>query len=270
MIGEIGAATPDVERRAVEGEERPLLEVEDLWVRDDRGSHAVRGVSLAVRPGEVLGIAGVEGSGQLELTEAIAGVRPVERGRIRVDGRDVTGLRVRERHAEGIAHVPADRLDAGLVPTLSIAENLALPVIGDPPLSRFGTLRLGGLRALAQELIRRFNIATPGPDLEARALSGGNQQKLVLARELSRDPRVLVCCYPTRGLDFSATGAVQREIVDRRGAGAAILYASVELDELLGLTDRIIVLHNGSLTGELPTSQATAEQLGLLMGGTAA
>jgi general nucleoside transport system ATP-binding protein len=262
MIGEL--RTPD---RSTRGRDKAAgdvrLRVEGLWVKGDRGSDAVQGVSFEVRAGEILGIAGIEGSGQVELTEALAGMRKATRGTVVIDGRRLD----RSGREETVAHVPADRLRSGLVRSLSVEENLVLPVADKEPFSRFGLLRRGAIRERARGLIRRFDIRVHRPDLLAAALSGGNQQKMVLARELAGRPGVIVCCYPARGLDFAATESVQHEIASRRADGTAIVYASVDLDELLELTDRIIVLHRGRMTGEVTTSEATAEQLGLMMTG---
>jgi simple sugar transport system ATP-binding protein len=246
----------------------PLLVVEDLWVEGDRGEDAVAGVTLTARAGEVLGIAGVEGSGQVELTEALCGARPMKRGTIRLDGRDISSAGVRERRALGLAHVPADRREGGLVGTLSVAENLALPTIGEH--GRFGFLDRRAIRHRAEELIGTFDVRVPGPDTLVNALSGGNQQKVVLARELSRPLRVLLCCYPTWGLDVAAAAAVQRQVLALRDRGAAVVYASVELDELLAVTDRIVVLNRGRIAGEIATAEATADRLGLMMAGARA
>ena len=245
---------------------RPRLVVEGASVMGDRGNEAVQDVSFEVGAGEVLGIAGIEGSGQVELTEALAGVRRLERGRISVDGRDVG----HHGHELRIAHVPSDRLRAGLVASLTVEENLVLPVVAERAYTRFGYLRRTAVRTLAERLVRHFDIRAGRPDVAAGTLSGGNQQKVVLARELSRTPSVIVCCYPARGLDFAATESVQAEIASRRNDGAAIVYASVDLDELLALTDRIVVLHRGRVTGTLASSDATPEQLGMLMTGATA
>lgn len=244
------------------------LEVEGLWVKGDRGGFAVKGVSFSVRSGEVVGIAGVEGSGQVELTEALAGARPSERGSIKLAGLDITGIGVSERQRIGVAHVPSDRQTKGLVLDLSVAENLALPIAHQNPQSRFGVLNLRAIEDRARRLIDRFDIRVAGPHIRSGALSGGNQQKVILAQALSGTPQTLLCCYPTRGLDFAAAMAVQKEIVSQTQKGAAVVYASTELDELLELTDRIVVLHNGSVSGVLRTSDTTSESLGLLMGGT--
>lgn len=262
MIGEI-RARESVPTSGIREPAEVRLDVRDLWVRSDRGSDAVKGMTFSVRAGEILGIAGMEGSGQVELTEALAGVRNAARGGVLVDGRELD----RSGRANAVAHVPADRLRSGLVRSLSVEENLVLPVAKSRPFSRWGLLRPGAIRRRAQQLIEAFDIRIHRPDVAASALSGGNQQKMVLARELAGRPGVIVCCYPARGLDFAASEAIQREIASRRDEGAAIVYASVDLDELLALTDRIIVLHRGVITGELATAEATAEQLGLLMTG---
>jgi simple sugar transport system ATP-binding protein len=245
---------------------RARLVVENVSVMSDRGNQAVRDVSFTVGAGEVVGIAGIEGSGQVELTEALAGVRPLERGSITVDGREVAG----RGHELRVAHIPSDRLRTGLVAALTVEENLVLPVVSEREYNRYGYVRRDAVRARAERLIRHFDIRVGRPDVAAGTLSGGNQQKVVLARELSRTPSVIVCCYPTRGLDFAATESVQAEIASRRSDGAAIVYASVDLDELLALTDRIVVLHRGSVSGSLVSSDATPERLGMLMTGATA
>jgi general nucleoside transport system ATP-binding protein len=270
MVGELEAHERPVTGAARVGHAKPRLEVRGLSVASDRGGRAVGDVSFAIRPGEVLGLAGVEGSGQVELTEALAGGRPPERGTVHLDGRDVTRMSVRERHRAGIAHIPADRRDAGLVATLSVAENLCLPLVDGEPFSVFGVLRKRALRERADTLVERFDIRVPSPDVPAGALSGGNQQKVVLARELSGKPRAVVACYPTRGLDFHAAEVVRRLILSLRDQGAAILYASVDLDELIEVSDHILVLHHGQTSGEVAAAEATPEGLGLLMGGAAA
>ena len=270
MVGELAVGNPTTKGPDGRRNGSIRIEVEGLTVRGDRGGFAIRDVSFAVHEGEILGIAGVEGSGQVELTEALAGARQAESGSIRLDGHDLSSMGIRERAQAGITHVPSDRQAKGLVSALSVAENLTLPVADQNPLSRYGVLNLEAMNDRALELIRRFDVRVPNPDVLAGALSGGNQQKVILASALSGRPNALVCCYPTRGLDFAAALAVRREILDQARDGTAVVFASIELDELLELTDRILVLHNGSVTGEVLASETTAEQLGLLMGGTAA
>jgi ABC-type uncharacterized transport system ATPase subunit len=267
MVGRLrdpGGPVPASRHEAAGG---TTLEVDGLWVRGERGNDAVRDVSFVARAGEIVGLAGVEGSGQVELIEALAGVRPARRGVVRLAGRDITGEGVGRRQELGIAHVPADRRNAGLIADLTVAQNLILPQVGEDPYSRLGLLRPRAIRDRARGLIEEFDVRVPGPDVAAAALSGGNQQKVVLARELSRPLHALLCCYPTWGLDVAAAAAIQRQVAALRDAGAAVLYASVDLDELLAVTDRLVVLHNGAVTGELASAEATAEQVGLLMGG---
>ena len=268
MIGELAAVDADGrgERGAV-GE--AVLEVQGASVRGDRGQSAVDDASVTLRSGEILGVAGLEGSGQVELVEAIAGVRPLRGGSVRVQGRDVAGLSVRARQRAGIAHVPADRRRNGLVGDLSVGENLTLPVVGERRFSRAGVLRRRALREHAETLVERFGVRTPGPAVAVSTLSGGNQQKVVVARELSRRPSIILACYPTWGLDFASAEAVHAELRRQAGDGAAVLIASQDLDELLALADRIVVMQGGRVTGELDAGEATPEQLGLLMGGAA-
>jgi ABC-type uncharacterized transport system ATPase subunit len=247
----------------------PVLEVEGLRVSGDRAAEVVRGVSFTVRAGEVLGIAGVAGSGQVEMLEAVAGIRPARAGAIRLNGADIGGLSIRERQARGVAFVPSDRHRDGLVGQMSCAENLALAASGDPPVSRGGVLRLAAIEQRGAASIARFDIRVAGPHVPAKTLSGGNQQKLILARELSRDPVLILCCYPTRGLDFAATAAVHGELRSAATRGAAVVVVSMDLDELLVLADRLIVTQSGKITGALDTANASAAEVGLMLGGEA-
>jgi simple sugar transport system ATP-binding protein len=267
MIGELTTRPPVARSRsAATGDVR--LEARRLSVGSDRGGIAVADVSFAVRGGEILGVAGVEGSGQVELTECLAGLRHPSAGEVLVDG-VVTSRRGARRLRARVAHVPADRSTRGVIRSLSVAEGLVLPAMDRPPYSRFGLLRRGRIMAEASRLIDAFDIRPRDPRATIGSLSGGNQQKVVLARELRDDPAVLVACYPTRGLDFAATEAVERVLLAARERGAAVLYVSTDLDELLALADRVVVLAHGRITGELRADVATAEQLGLLMGGSA-
>lgn len=266
MIGELShVALAQIRSSVSSGQTQ--LEVRGLHVKGDRGEQAVIDLNFSVCSGEIVGIAGLEGNGQLELTEALAGVRQIESGTIRLSGRSLERIDARSRRQAGVAHIPADRLRTGFVGTMSVAENLVLPRIEQRPYSRWGFVRGRDIKRAAARLISYFDIRVARADVPAATLSGGNQQKMVLARELERDPKLIICCYATRGLDFAASEAVKREILKRRDGGAAIVYASVDLDELLTITDRIVALHGGRVTGEVVTSGATAEQLGLLMGG---
>jgi simple sugar transport system ATP-binding protein len=272
MVGELATVGPAAGGGAVVPVPgaTPRLRVQDVVATKDRHVHVLRGVSLTVAAGEIVGLAGLEGSGQVELIEVIAGVRPVASGSVSVDSLSLAGKSVRERQRSGVAHVPADRRHDGLVGGLSVAENLALTELGNRVSARFGVLRRRAMTRRAQNLIARYDIRVPGPSVLVSALSGGNQQKVVLARELSRDPDVILCAYPTWGLDFAATAAVHEELRRRRDDGAAVLVASVDLDELLAICDRILVMQGGRIVGELPSHGATAEGIGRLMGGVEA
>jgi ABC-type uncharacterized transport system ATPase subunit len=244
-----------------------LLELDDLWAEADRGGDAVRGVTLAVRSGEIVAVAGVAGNGQRELAETVTGMRPPARGTIVVEGRTLRGGDPREAIRAGVAHVPEDRLNTGVAPSLSIGSNVVLKSYGDRRYGR-GRLLLGGpVRAQAVRLMERFDVKASGPGVPARQLSGGNLQKVVLGREFSGSPRVLVAASPTRGLDVAATEAVHRYLREGAAEGMGILLIGEDLDEILVLADRIVVMYEGRLVGELDASTATAEELGLLMAG---
>ena len=243
-----------------------LLAVEHLHVRDDRGLEKVRDVSLEVKAGEIVGIAGVDGNGQTELIDAISGLRKVESGRVEIAGVDLTRESARAHFDEGFGHVPEDRQRRGLVLEFTIAENIALHDYGAPPASRLGWLYPKNLVARARDLIREFDVRGGGPQTLAQALSGGTQQKVILAREISRDPKVLVAAQPTRGLDVGAIEFVHRRLVEERDEGRAVLLVSLELDEILGLSDRILVMFEGRIVGEFEPDTSEAE-LGLAMTG---
>jgi ABC-type uncharacterized transport system ATPase subunit len=245
---------------------KPLLEVEDLNVRDDRGIAKVRSVSFEVRGGEIVAIAGVDGNGQSELIDAIAGLRKVDRGRVTVAGQDVTGETVREHFEEGFGHIPEDRQHRGLVLDFSIAENIGLHDFRKPPSSRFGWLNPKRLIERALRLITEFDVRGGNPQTHASALSGGNQQKVILAREIDRDPTVLIAAQPTRGLDVGAIEFIHRRLVEERDEGRGVLLVSLELEEILSLADRILVIYEGEIVGEFPPTVSEAE-LGLAMTG---
>jgi general nucleoside transport system ATP-binding protein len=244
----------------------PLLEVEDLHVIDDRGLETVRGVSFAVRGGEVLGLAGVDANGQSELIDAIAGLRPVKSGRIAVDGHDLTHAKAKDALDAGIGHIPEDRHRRGLVLPFTLTENLALHAYRQPPNSNRGFLNLGAMAERARKLLKEFDVRGGSPTTPAAALSGGNQQKVVLAREIDGDPKVLIAAQPTRGLDVGAIEFVHGRLLEQRDAGRAIFLVSLELEEILSLSDRILVIYEGRIVGEFPPS-ATEEELGLAMTG---
>ena len=249
----------------------PLLEVHDLSVLDDRGLAAVRGVSFDVRAGEIVGLAGVDGNGQTELIDALAGLRRPSDGEIRVRGQDVTRASARRVLDLGVGHIPEDRQRRGLVLEFSLAENLALHDYDQEPNSRLGWLFPRRLIARARKLLSEFDVRGGGPQTRAAALSGGNQQKVVIAREVGRDPDVLIAAQPTRGLDVGAIEYVHRRLVAVRDEGKAVLLVSLELDEIRALADRILVIYEGRIVGEYDPDVAE-EELGVAMtgGGTAA
>ncbi|HEX6763801.1 MAG TPA: ABC transporter ATP-binding protein [Gaiellaceae bacterium] len=244
----------------------PLLEVEGLNVYDDRGLEAVRDVSFTVHGGEIVGLAGVDANGQTELIDAIAGLRQAAAGRIVLDGEDITHASAREVLDSGLGHIPEDRHRRGLVLPFSLTENLGLHAYRREPNSRFGFLRLGTMLDRSKRLLVEFDVRGGSPGTPAGALSGGNQQKVVLAREIDADPKVLIAAQPTRGLDVGAIEFVHRRLVEQRDAGRAVLLVSLELEEILSLSDRILVIYEGRIVGEFPPT-ATEEQLGFAMTG---
>jgi general nucleoside transport system ATP-binding protein len=241
-----------------------LLEVRDLHVNDDRSLAAVRDVSFVVRAGEIVGIAGVEGNGQSELIEAITGLRRAEGGQIAVAGQVMAHASARRMLDAGVGHIPEDRQRRGLVLEFTIAENIALHDYCYPPDSRWGWLFPRRLVDRARSLIREFDVRGGGPTTRAGALSGGNQQKVVAAREVARDPKVLIAAQPTRGLDVGAIEFLHRRLVEERDEGRAILLVSLELEEVMSLSDRLLVMYEGRLVGE-HGADATEEEIGLEM-----
>jgi general nucleoside transport system ATP-binding protein len=246
---------------------RTLLEVSGLNGPRVDGTEAVRDVSLSVRQGEILGIAGVEGNGQSELADFITGLRPPTSGRVVIDGADVTRADVVERRRAGLAFVAEDRMDRGVSGAMSVSENMAATHYSDPGLAPRGIVSPGRLRRWARGLIRQFDIRNATPATPVQSLSGGNIQKVVLARELSTEPKVLLAAQPSRGLDVGATESVHRTLVEQRSEGLAVLLISSELSEVLSLSDRILVMYRGRVVHETPAAAATDEGLGLYMMG---
>ena len=244
----------------------PLLRVENLVVRDDRGLEAVRGVSLEVRAGEIVGIAGVDGNGQRELIDALTGLRKPADGRVVVEGKEQTRVSAKGRLEDWLGHIPEDRQRRGLVLEFTLAENLALHDYDREPLSKLGWLSPRRMIESAKKLLEEFDVRGGGPTTRAASLSGGNQQKVVVAREVGRNPRVLVAAQPTRGLDVGAIEFIHRRIVQERDAGRAILLLSLELEEILSLSDRILVIYEGRIVGEYPPD-TSEEELGIAMTG---
>ena len=246
-----------------------LLEVRDLYVRDDRGLEKVSGLSLSARAGEIVAIAGVDGNGQQELVDAITGMRPPESGAVVIDGRDIAGQGVRAATDAGVAHIAEDRQLRGLVLPFTLAENLALREYRSPELSGRGWLRLGHMRERAEKLLSEFDVRGGGPESFAAALSGGNQQKVAVAREIACNPKVLVAHQPTRGLDVGAIEFVHRRLIEERDKGRAVLLVSLEYEEVKALADRILVIYEGRIVGEFPPD-ASEEELGRAMTGGSA
>ena len=266
MVGrEIEEQRPLAEARQLS--DVTLLEVEGLTVRGDRGEAAVKDVTFSIREGEVVGVAGVAGNGQRELAEALSGMRGLQAGSISVGGRRLRGGDSREAIRAGIAHVPEDRLGTGLAPGLSVTSNVVMKTYRSRSLSRGPLLALRRMREAALRIIKRYDVKTPGPGTPVRNLSGGNLQKLVLGREFEDNPLVLVVAQPTRGLDVGAIETVHAYLRDAAAKGVAVLLLSEDLDEIRALADRILVMYEGEIVGELRTETATVEEIGLLMAG---
>jgi len=264
MVGrEVGFAPDrgDVQR----GEIR--LQLTDVSCGNDRGTPGLRGISLDVYSGEILGIAGVSGNGQRELAEAVTGLRRVMGGRVSLEGRDVTNLSPGELTDRMLSYIPEERMKDGMIKDFSVAENMILREHHKIPYSRSGFLNLGEISHHTAELINKFQVKTPSQETLAKNLSGGNIQKVVIARELSRHPRAIIAAQPTRGLDIGATEYVRQQLIEQRKEGTAILLISEDLDEILALSDRIAVIYEGQIMDILPREEATPEKLGLLMAG---
>lgn len=247
-----------------------VLDVQNLDVRDERGVHVLRDVSFQVHAGEILGIAGVQGNGQTELAETLSGLRAFSQGTVRLCGQVVPPLNPRALVELGMAHIPEDRHKHGLVLAYSIADNEVLNTYYREPFAR-GLQRNGNaILENARRLISQFDVRAPGPEVTAGTLSGGNQQKVIVARELSRPVRLLLANQPTRGLDVGSIEYIHSQIVAVRDKGAAVLLVSAELDEIMSLSDRIVVMYHGQIVAKLDAQDATREDLGLLMAGSSA
>jgi general nucleoside transport system ATP-binding protein len=242
-----------------------VLDVADLSVEDDRGQVAVGDISFQVRAGEILGVAGVQGNGQTELCEALMGLRPAS-GTVRLNGRDMTHATARERLREGIGYVPEDRQEDGLISDFSVADNLILDVYDRPPFASGIALDLDAIRSTATSRVAEFDVRTTSTSTPVGTLSGGNQQKVIVAREIGRDVRLLVASQPTRGLDVGSIEFVHRRIVEERDKGIAVLLVSSELEEIYALADRIAVMYEGRITAFRPPT-VSWDELGMLMAG---
>jgi ABC-type uncharacterized transport system ATPase subunit len=243
------------------------LQLDQVSCGSDRGTPGLRAVSLELCSGEVLGVAGVSGNGQRELAESITGLRKVTSGHVILEGEEVTNFAPGDITDHMLSYIPEERMRDGMIKNFTIAENMILREHQKQPYSRSGFLNLRDISSHSDELIKKFHVKTPSRDTLAKNLSGGNIQKVVLARELSRSPRVILAAQPTRGLDIGATEYVREQLLEQRRQGAAIMLISEDLDEILALSDRIAVIYEGQIMDIIPRENATAEKLGLLMAG---
>lgn len=228
---------------------------------------AVKGLDLTVRAGEIVGIAGIDGNGQSELIEAITGLRKVESGSIAINGKEITNWPVRRITEEGVGHIPEDRHKHGLVLDFSVRDNIVLQTYYKNPFSNKGILNFSKITKKAKELIEQFDVRTPSEQTVARALSGGNQQKAIIAREVDRDPDLLIAAQPTRGLDVGAIEFIHKKLIEQRDKGKAVLLLSLELDEILNVSDRVAVIYEGKIVAIVNAKETNEKQLGLLMAG---
>ncbi len=266
MVGRDVLLTVDKEEAIPE---RPVLTIENLVVKDDRGLEAVKGANFSVHAGEIVALAGIDGNGQSEIIDAIAGLRTPESGRIEIDGEDVTGMKPREVSEHGFAHVPEDRHRRGLVLDFNLAENLILHDYSSDEVSRRGVIDRQAVNERADRLLEEFDVRGGDRRALAKGLSGGNQQKVVIAREIQRDPTFLIAAQPTRGVDIGAIEFIHKRIVEERDAGKGVLLVSLEMEEVLGLADRIIVIFEGQIVAEFLAGEADEQTLGLAMVGSA-
>ncbi|MEK4441244.1 ABC transporter ATP-binding protein [Niallia sp. FSL K6-0077] len=247
-----------------------VLKISDLTVKDSRGVHVVNSLNLDVKAGEIVGIAGVDGNGQSELIEAITGLMKKNNGSITLNGKEISVLSPRKITESGIGHIPQDRHKHGLVLDFSIGQNMALQTYYKTPFSKYGFLNQGEIEKKASKLIEEFDVRTPSIHTPARALSGGNQQKAIIGREVDRDPDLLIAAQPTRGLDVGAIEFIHRRLIEQRDKGKAVLLISFELDEILNVSDRIAVIFDGEIIATVDPKTTTEQELGLLMAGSKA
>ena len=244
-----------------------VLQISDLVVNENRGVPAVKELSLDVRAGEIVGIAGIDGNGQSELIQAITGLRKVKSGSIKIKGQEVVGLSPRKITEMNVSHVPEDRHRDGLVLEMMLSENIALQTYYKEPLSKNGVLNYNQINSYARKLMEEFDVRAANEIVPASALSGGNQQKAIIAREVDRNPDLLIVSQPTRGLDVGAIEYIHKRLIGERDKGKAILVVSFELDEILNLSDRIAVIHDGKIQGIVKPSETNKQELGILMAG---
>lgn len=245
-----------------------VLEVRGLSVNDSRGVPAVRNLNLDVRAGEIVGICGVDGNGQTELIEAITGLRKAAEGSIQLNGKDITGFKPRKVTEAGVGHIPQDRHKHGLVLDYPIGTNIVLQTYYQKPYSKAGIMNYKEVYKKAATLIKEFDVRTPSETTLARALSGGNQQKAIIGREVDRNPDLLIAAQPTRGLDVGAIEFIHRRLIEQRDSGKAVLLLSFELDEIMNVSDRIAVIYEGQIVANVDPKTTTEQELGLLMAGS--
>jgi simple sugar transport system ATP-binding protein len=245
-----------------------VLEVSGLTAQDSRGQTVLHGVDLEVRAGEVLGVAGVQGNGQTELVEVLTGLWPAVSGTVRILGQEVTNASPRTITELGVAHIPEDRQRDGLVLPFPIYDNLVLSTYYKPPFADGPVLQFDQVYTNADQMVEEFDVRTPSIAVPAQNLSGGNQQKVIVAREFSRPIELLIAAQPTRGLDVGSIEYIHRRLIEKRDEGVAVLLVSVELDEIMALSDRIAVMYEGEIVGTADADQVTREELGLLMAGS--
>lgn len=264
MVGrEVGFAPDRGETKL--GEVR--LSLDNVQCGSDRGTPGLRGVSFDVCSGEILGFAGVSGNGQRELAESITGLRKVTSGKVYLEGQDITNMSPGDIMERMLSYIPEERMRDGMIKDFTVAENMILREHQKQPYSKNGFLNLRGIASHADELIQKFRVKTPSRETMAKNLSGGNIQKIVLAREISRNPRAILAAQPTRGLDIGATEYVREQLIEQRNKGAAVMLISEDLDEILALSDRIAVIYEGQIMDIITRENATPEKLGLLMAG---
>ncbi|MGX6970330.1 ABC transporter ATP-binding protein [Vagococcus bubulae] len=244
-----------------------ILSVQDLHVKDNRGLEAIKGLDLDVRAGEVVGIAGIDGNGQTELIQAITGLKKIESGKVMLRDKDITNLKPRQITESSVGHVPEDRHKYGLVLDMTLSENIALQTYYHEPFSKNGVLNYGYMDSYARKLIEEYDVRTTSEHAQAKSLSGGNQQKAIIAREMDRDPELLIVSQPTRGLDVGAIEYIHKRLINHRDKGNAVLVVSFELEEILNVSDRIAVIHAGQIVGIVDPKETTENELGLLMAG---
>jgi simple sugar transport system ATP-binding protein len=244
-----------------------VIQADNLTAMNDKGLPALKGISFMIRKGEILGIAGVAGNGQKELAEVVTCLRPLKTGSVFVNDANITNCSSRQAINAGLSHIPGDRLGRGLAGNLPISDNLVMKVYRKPPLASGPIVNYSRVDEFSTRLVDDFDIITPSIKTIARSLSGGNQQKVVLAREIDSSSGALIAVNPSRGLDIGATEAVRKALLEQRDEGAAILLISGDLDELVQITDRILVIYEGEIMGEVITSEADIDQIGLMMAG---